>query len=187
VVDFQNGMTRPDYALGASMDGPVERCRELLDVARNADVPVIFIVVAYAEDHSDIGPHLMAKIPGVKEFIVGTHAVEVDDRLGRRPDERVIIKRFPSSFYGTGLAGALTEMGIDTLLITGCSTSGCVRATTYDAFMHGYRPSVIRECVGDRGELPAKVSLFDMDYKAADVVSLQEAIDYLTRKTLDAN
>jgi maleamate amidohydrolase len=103
----------------------------------------------------------------------------VDERLAPLPNEHVLIKKYASAFFGTSLAATLTAAGVDTLLITGCTTSGCVRASAVDSCQNGFRTIVVRECVGDRAEPPHEANLFDIDVKYGDVVTLEEAIAYL--------
>jgi maleamate amidohydrolase len=102
--------------------------------------------------------------------------VEVDERLGLRPSDTLITKQFASAFFGTALSSLLAAEGCDTVLVTGATTSGCVRATAVDAVQHGYRPIVPRECVGDRASAPHEANLFDIQQKYGDVVGLEEAL-----------
>lgn len=99
--------------------------------------------------------------------------------LSVEPGELVVSKQYPSAFFGTSLASTLTSWGVDTLVITGLSTSGCVRATCVDACSHGFIPIVVREAVGDRHPAPHEANLFDMDAKYGDVVGLDAALAYL--------
>jgi maleamate amidohydrolase len=118
----------------------------------------------------------IAKIPSLRTLEAGSHAVQVDERLGLQPGDTLITKQFASAFFGTALSSLLAAEGCDTLLVTGATTSGCVRATAVDAIQHGYRPIVPRECVGDRAQAPHEANLFDIQQKYGDVVSLDEAL-----------
>jgi nicotinamidase-related amidase len=105
--------------------------------------------------------------------------VELDPRLNRQPEELVIVKKYASGFFGTYLASTLTMKTVDTLIVTGCTTSGCVRATVMDALAHGFRPIVPLEAVGDRAQAPHEANLFDIGSKYGDVVSVSEVLEYL--------
>jgi nicotinamidase-related amidase len=109
--------------------------------------------------------------------------VEVDPRLNRRPNEMLLVKKYASCFFGTDLASRLLSRRVDTLLITGCTTSGCVRASAVDACSYGFHTIVVEDAVGDRAELPHLASLFDIDSKYGDVVGLAEAVNYLAGRT----
>jgi maleamate amidohydrolase len=114
-------------------------------------------------------------------LVDGTSAADIVDSLKPKSDEFVSIKHHASAFFGTTLQSWLTFKSVDTLLITGCATSGCVRASTIDASAYGYRPMLVAECVGDRAQGPHEANLFDMQQKYADLVSLQEATAYLSK------
>ena len=149
-----------------------------MDKARRLGVPLFFTTTAYEPSLRDAGLWVR-KIPAIACLIEGTPLVEVDARLARRSDEPVLTKKFSSGFFGTSLLAQLIAARRDTVLITGCTTSGCVRATATDAIGYGFHTLIPRETVGDRAELPHQANLFDIDAKFGDVISLQEAIDYL--------
>jgi maleamate amidohydrolase len=179
VVDFMQGFSEPDMPLGANLDAEIEATVELLTAARAASLPILHTVVYYdEEDFSDAGVWLL-KQKGLLSLKAGTSAVELDPRLGRRPDEAVVLKKYASCFFGSDLVSRLNAAHIDTLIITGCTTSGCVRATAVDAVQYGYRPMVVREAVGDRSAPAHKQALFDLEQKYADVVSLKDTIAYV--------
>jgi len=119
------------------------------------------------------------KIAGLTILRNGSTAVQVDERLERAPDEAILVKKYASAFFGTDLGSRLTSRSIDTILIAGCSTSGCVRATAVDALQLGFRPIVIRECVADRFAAAHEQSLFDLEQKYADVISVDNVLSYL--------
>jgi nicotinamidase-related amidase len=119
------------------------------------------------------------KQKGVTSLKAGTPAVELDSRMGFKPGDSLLVKKYASCFFGTDLVPRLMTRGVDTLIITGCTTSGCVRATAVDAVQTGLRPMVVREAVGDRSEAAHAQSLFDLNAKYADVVSLDETLQYL--------
>ena len=175
VIDLVEGFTDPESPLGSDLDAVVESTRELLDAARSAGVPVLFTTVVYDEANERAAAVFLRKVPALTVLRPGTRWIEVDARLGRRPDEPVVSKAFASGFFGTPLASILA--GRDTLVICGATTSGCVRATVVDALQHGLAPVVPRECVGDRWAAAHEANLFDIEAKYGDVVSLSEAID----------
>lgn len=179
VVDFIKGFTDPSMPLGGVLDAEVEATKQVLAAARETAVPIFFTVEYYEEqDFRDAGIWAL-KQRGIASLVAGTPAVELDERLGRRLDEPIIVKKYASAFFGTDLIARLNARRVDTLLITGCTTSGCVRATAVDTLQLGIRPVVIREAVGDRAEPAHRQSLFDLQQKYADVVSLEEALAYL--------
>jgi nicotinamidase-related amidase len=179
VVDYMRAFTDPEHAFGSDLDSEIETTRRLLDGAREAGVPVLFTVCAYdTTDLSDAGIWAI-KVPASASLRAGTPDVELDPRLGRREDESVVLKKYASGFFGTDLASRLNARRIDTLVIAGCTTSGCVRATVVDALQHGFRPMVVREAVGDRSEQAHAQSMLDMQAKYADVVSVDRAIEEL--------
>jgi len=178
VIDFQRGFTDPSLPLGSALDSQVAATVKLLEGARQAHIPIYFTVVWYEEEgFADAGIWLI-KSAGQSSLKVGSPAVELDPRLGRRPDEPTILKKYASAFFGTDLVSRLTARRVDTVVIVGCTTSGCVRATAVDALQHGFRPMVVKEGVGDRLEPAHEQSLFDMQIKYADIVSLDQTVAY---------
>jgi maleamate amidohydrolase len=179
VIDFMRGFTDSDLPLGSNLDSQLAATARLLDAARKTAIPIYFTVVWYDEEgFADAGIWLI-KSAGQSSLKVGSPAVELDARLGRRPEEAMILKKYASSFFGTDLISRLTARRVDTVILVGCTTSGCVRATAVDALQHGFRPMVVKEGVGDRLAAAHEQSLFDMQLKYADVVSLDETIAYL--------
>lgn len=185
VVDFIAGFTDTTSPLAGDLDSPLTETIRVLSAAREKDVPVIFTTVAYDPSMKDAGL-FVRKVPSLKWLIEGSKWVELDERLGRREGEVLITKKYASSFFGTGLASQLTSQGVDTLIITGCTTSGCIRATAVDALQNGFHAIVPREAVGDRAELPHEASLFDIDAKYGDVVSVEEVLQYLKELSSEA-
>ena len=176
VVDFIEGFTNPESRLGCDADDAVESTRALLDAARASEAPVFFTTVSYTDEDLERAAMFVAKAPALATLRPGSRWVEVDARLGRRPDEPVLVKLFASAFFGTPLDEQLRAAGCDTVIVTGASTSGCVRATAVDALQHGYRVLVPREAVADRAPDAHAGSLLDIDAKYGDVVSVDEAI-----------
>lgn len=179
VVDVIQAFTDPASPLGANLDAMVEAIRQLLDAARARSLPVIFTTVAYDEGPWQPARVFLEKVPSLKILRVGTPQVEVDGRLGRLVSEPVLVKQFASAFFGTALASFLTSHGCDTVMVTGCTTSGCVRASVVDALQYGFRPIVPREAVGDRAPQPHEANLFDIQAKYGDVLSLEETLAHL--------
>ena len=178
VVDFFYGCTDPAYLGGGSVGDAVDQTAVLLPAARAAGAPIIYTVTQYRPDGLDAG-FFGVKVPLLKLLQEGSKAVEVDSRVAPDPSDHIIIKKMASAFFGTPLQSLLASLGRDTLIVTGCTTSGCVRASVVDACSGGYRVIVPRECVGDRATRPHKASLFDMDAKYADVVGSADVLRYL--------
>jgi nicotinamidase-related amidase len=181
VVDFVRAYLVPGSPLYAGVEAARDACCELLAAARAAHVPIVHTNVQYQPGGRD-GGVFFRKVPALACFEAGAHPDLVAFAEGLEPvaGETVITKQYASAFFGTSLASTLTAMGVDTVLIAGVSTSGCVRATAVDACQHGFVPLVVREAVGDRHEAPHAANLFDLQAKYAEVVNLVEARQYLT-------
>ena len=180
VVDFQLGFTAPEQSpLAGNLDAEVKATNDLIAVARKKNVPIIFTVVGYDPHRQDDAGLWPEKAPSLRLLKLGSDLVELDPRLKREPGDLVIIKKYASGFFGTYLASTLTMHTVDTAIVTGCTTSGCVRATVMDALAHGFRPIVPLECVGDRAQEPHEANLFDIGSKYGDVLPLQEVLEYL--------
>lgn len=180
VIDMCRGITEPGHPLSIDMDHSIKPMQSMFALARDKGVPVIYTTVAYAPPHFADGGTFVEKIPLLRELSLGSPLTEIDPRIPPAPGEIVITKKFPSGFYGTNLQSLLTGLGIDTTIVIGNSTSGCVRATVIDAVSGGFRVILPRECVADRAPLSHAVNLFDMDSKYADVVATAEVIEYLS-------
>ncbi len=167
----------PLYA-GEGVATALAAALRLLDVARRAGVPRIFTNVVVQPDGFD-GGIFYRKAPAMKCFSAGNPLGAWPPGLAPQPGELVISKQYPSAFFGTSLAATLTANGIDTLILTGITTSGCVRATCVDTMSHGFIPIVVREGVGDRADAPHQANLFDMSAKYADVLPEADVTDYL--------
>jgi len=179
VIDFMNGFTDASMPLGANLDKEIEATRQVLTAAREAQTPIYYTACIYDEpDFADAGVWRL-KQSGIRSLGAGTGAVELDSRLERRSDEAIIVKKYASAFFGTDFITRLNARRVDTLIITGCTTSGCVRASAVDALQLGLRPIVVREAVGDRAEAAHRQSLFDLEQKYADVISVEETVSYL--------
>ena len=178
LVDFVQAYFDKDCALYAGVEDALASALRVREVARAAAVPVIYTNVVYKEDGSD-GGVFFKKAPVLENFIAGNPMGGWPADLLPADDELVISKQYPSAFFGTSLASTLQDMSIDTLIITGVTTSGCIRATCVDTMSHGFTPIVVEDACGDRHESPHAANLFDMNAKYADVVSEAEAIEYL--------
>ncbi len=180
VVDFVRAYLEPGSPLYAGVEDARAAAVRLLAIARKAGIPVMHTNVAYEPGGAD-GGVFFRKLPALASFERGRHPelAAFAEGLEPRPGEPVFTKQYASAFFGTRLAEALRERGVDTLLIAGLSTSGCVRASTVDACQHGFVPLVVREAVGDRHPAPHEASLFDLQAKYAEVISLAEAERYL--------
>lgn len=181
VVDLSNGFTDPASALHCDCEGAVAATARLLAAARAAGAPVAFTTVEFDEGTRKAAAHFIAKAPALLTLEPGSRWSQIDERIAPAPGEPLLVKLFASAFFGTPLATFLAQQRCDTVIVTGASTSGCVRATVVDAVQHGYRTLVPREAVADRAASAHEASLTDIDAKYADVVGLQEALDVLAR------
>ena len=179
VVDFIRAYTTSGSPLFAPpVCDAVMETAELLDAARARGVLVVYTRVLYNKNGLD-GGIFVQKVPVLRTLVEGEPLAEIVPELAPHPGDVILVKQYASAFFGTSLASLLTAQGVDTLILTGCSTSGCVRATAVDGMQHGFRVIVPRECVGDRRPEPHEANLFDIHSKYGDVVSKQEVLDYL--------
>ena len=180
VVDFSCGFTDPECSLGSDLSAEVEATKRLLDAARARGLPVVFTTIGFEPNLKDGGLWLQ-KVPSLGDLQIGGRWVELDPRLEAREGETVVLKKGASAFFGTNLASILISQGIDSVVLCGATTSGCIRATAVDLLQLGWPTLVPRECVGDRAQAPHEANLFDIQAKYADVVSLEEALAYVER------
>ncbi len=178
IVDFINGFTDPTTPLGGDFDSEVAATARLLDLFREAQLPVAYTTVAYNHDLSD-GGVFVRKVPSLGILLRGSPMTEVDRRLKPAVGETVVEKQYASAFFGTDLDSILRAQAVDTVVVTGCTTSGCVRASALDAMQYGYNSIVVREAVGDRAQGPHEANLFDLDAKYSDVLTLEETVSAL--------
>jgi maleamate amidohydrolase len=177
IVDFMRGYTAPGEPFYApAVADAVAKTEPLLRAARARAIPVIFTRVLYSESAAE-GGLFVRKIPALCTLVPGALAAEMVPELAPLPNEVVLVKQYASAFFGTPLASMLTALGVDTLVLAGCSTSGCIRATAVDGVQHGFRVIVPRECVGDRAPEPHEANLFDIDSKYGDVESLATVLE----------
>ena len=178
VVDMIEAFTDPASPLGSNLDAVVASIAELLATARLARIPILFSTVSYDAQLLEAGIWIR-KIPATRCLVTGSSAVRVDARLSPHQNEHLIVKKYASCFFGTDLATRLLVNNVDTLIVAGCTTSGCVRATAVDACSYGLRALIVEEAVGDRFELCHLASLFDIESKYGDVIHLPDTTAYL--------
>ena len=160
---------------------PGERNVRLLAAARTAGIPVIFTNVEYQAGGMD-GGLFYRKVPALKAFLKGSPMGDFPPELQPGANELVVTKQYASAFFGTSLAATLTSLGVDTLLVTGFSTSGCVRATALDTLQHGFIPIVVRDACADRHPAPHEANLFDLQAKYAEVVDEAVALRLIAQR-----
>jgi maleamate amidohydrolase len=175
VIDFVNGFHDPDILGGGNIPQAVQATRPLLDFCRSRRMPVIFTRIVYAEDGSDASLWCR-KVPRLASLTETAPASQVVDALAPISGEVVLRKTQASAFFGTHLNAVLIAKGVDTLIVTGCTTSGCVRASVIDAMSYNYRTVVVTDCVGDRALGPHDANLFDMGQKYSDLMSGAEVM-----------
>lgn len=180
LVDFAQAYFDPDAPLygGAGCVSARDHAVRLSEAARQAGVPVIFTEVKYQPGGAD-GGAFYAKVPALSCFDAGRETQRLVDGLAVMPGDLMVTKQYPSAFFGTALAATLHFNKIDTLIIGGVTTSGCVRATCIDSISSGFVTLIAEEACGDRAEGPHRANLFDMSAKYADLVSTEAAIAYM--------
>ena len=182
IVDVVMAYLDPSSPLYAAREGSLASNMRLLAAARHAGIPVIFTNVVFQADGLD-GGLFYRKVPALKVFYPGSPFGKFHPDLTPGPGELVVTKQYASAFFGTSLASALTALGVDTVLVTGFSTSGCVRATALDCLQSGFAPFVVREACADRHPAPHEANLFDLQAKYAEVISEAQAIAQLASRT----
>jgi maleamate amidohydrolase len=179
IIDMNNGFTDPASPLVCELEDTIEAIRRLLEAARRAEVPVVYTTVSYGQGDKVAAKAFIDKVPVLVTLEAGSRWVEIDERIAPRPNEPVLNKLFASAFFGTPFASLLASHRCDSVIVTGASTSGCVRATVVDVLQYGYRPVVPREAVGDRNAAAHEAALYDIDLKYGDAVSLDECLEAL--------
>lgn len=181
VVDFIRAYTTPESPLYApAVVEAIKHTAKLLESARRKRIPIVFTRVEYHPSGAD-GGIFVRKVPALRMLVAGEPMGEIHPDLAVRDDEVVLVKNYASAFFGTTLSSMLTAGSVDTVVVTGCSTSGCVRATAVDAMQHGFRVVVPRECVGDRHPAPHDANLFDINAKYGDVLGVNDVLRYIKR------
>jgi len=178
LVDLVEAYFAKDSPLYAGVEDELASALRVRDAAREAGIPVIYTNVVYQDGGAD-GGVFYRKVPALEAFVAGNPLGAWPDGLEPADGELVISKQYPSAFFGTSLAEELTTRGIDTLIITGVTTSGCIRATCVDAVSYGFIPIIVADACGDRHAAPHEANLFDMNAKYADVVDERTVIEHL--------
>ncbi|WP_067860871.1 isochorismatase family protein [Nocardia shimofusensis] len=178
LVDPARAYIDPGCSLYAGVEQSVEAMRILLAAVRAAGFPVIVTEVRLRADGADAGV-FFRKAPSLRAFCEGSPFAELIDGLAPLPGELRLIKKYPSAFFGTTLASYLSAARIDTVLIAGLSTSGCIRATALDTMQNGFVPIVVADAVGDRDPAVHAANLFDISQKIGEVWDLARALEYL--------
>jgi maleamate amidohydrolase len=177
MVDFAQGYFDPDCVLYAGVDDALASALRIRETAHQVGIPVILTEVTYQKGGLN-GGRFFQKAKPLACFVKGERTAEFADGLVPREDEIIVSKQYPSAFFGTSLASTLTAMGVDSVVLTGLTTSGCVRASCVDSMSHGFITSVVADACGDRHPAPHEANLFDMNAKYADVVSEAEIIAF---------
>ena len=180
IVDFVNGFTDPEILGGGNILDAVAATKPLLTFFREANLPVVFTRIVYADHGADTGIWCM-KVPRLRDLTEKAHASQIVDALAPRAGELVIRKTQASAFFGTHLAAHFIGQGIDSIVLAGCTTSGCIRASAIDAMSMNYRVTVASDCVGDRAIGPHEANLFDMGQKYADLLGGADIVSALSR------
>ena len=181
LVDFVQAYFEKSSPLYAGVDDALASALRIRDAARNAGIPVIYTKVVYQDGGAD-GGVFFRKVPALEAFVRGNPLGRWPEGLVPEDNEFVISKQYPSAFFGTSLAATLTANKVDTVIITGLTTSGCVRATCVDAVSNGFIPIVVSDACGDRHEAPHKANLFDMNAKYGDVLDEATVIAELRKR-----
>ncbi|MBU2937610.1 MULTISPECIES: isochorismatase family protein [Pacificibacter] len=178
VVDFSYGFTDLQYPTASDAAAQMEKTKRICDAARAKGYPVIFTTISYHLGELDKLPWLK-KATGMRALVEGTRLVEIDAATGIQPEDAIVVKKGASSFFGSTLNALLTGAGVDTVVVTGATTSGCVRGTVVDAVQSGYNVLVPHDCCADRAKAPHDANLYDMDQKYADVTDSDDILNWL--------
>lgn len=178
IVDFVNGFNDPDQFGGGNIASAIARTAVLLEAARDSGYPVAYTRVVYADDGSDLGVFSL-KAPSIEALTENAPGSQIVPELTPVDGEYIVRKTQPSAFFGTGLSSWLVVKGVDTVIVTGCTTSGCVRASVVDSMSHNFRTIVATDGVGDRALGPHEANLFDMGQKYADLLTCDEITEML--------
>jgi maleamate amidohydrolase len=185
IVDFVNGFLDPAVFGGGNIAAAMENTVVLLREARRWNWPVAHSRIVFADDDGDRNVFAM-KVPGMLTLKEGTPNSAIVPQLAPEHGELVVRKTVPSAFFATSLGPWLTQRGVRTLVVAGCVTSGCVRASVVDAMSLGFRPLVVRDCVGDRAIAPHEANLFDMAQKYAAVLELKQTLALVSAEARDS-
>lgn len=179
IIDIAKAWTDPSSPMGSNLDDVIAQIVRLLDVARARQIPLFFTTTAFQPNLEDVGAAVLQKKPLQKLLINGTEWVQLHPDMGFQSGDVLIVKQRASAFFGTTLLSQLVARSIDTLIVTGCSTSGCVRASAQASHDNNLRTIVPREAVGDRSPIAHASNLFDINARMGDVISIDEVLEYL--------
>jgi maleamate amidohydrolase len=183
VVDAVRAYTDPDSPLYLkSGEAALDAMAQLLEAARRHSLPIAYTTIVLEAPEGRDAPLFFRKVPALRLFAQGSPFGEIPEKIAPREAEPVFKKKYASAFFGTTLSSWLSHERADTVLVSGFSTSGCVRASALDALQHGFRPIVVRDAVADRDRAPHEANLFDLDAKYADVVTLDDALEYINTR-----
>jgi maleamate amidohydrolase len=182
VVDVIKGFTNPEMPMGSDLTPQIGQINKLLTTMHELELPVIFTTISYEDKNAADSGLWVKKMQGLNTLLAGSDAVEVDPRLDFRKEDSLISKKYASAFFGTDLVSRLNANNIDTVIIVGCTTCGCIRATAVDALQYGYIPIVVEDAVGDRSLASHTQSLFDLRQKYSDVLKTDEIIHVISSK-----
>ncbi|MGE7664707.1 isochorismatase family protein [Ureibacillus composti] len=182
VVDVINGFTNPEMPMGSDLTQQIEQINKLLNIMHELELPVMFTTISYDDKNAADSGLWVKKMQGLNTLLAGTEAVEIDPRLDFRKGDALISKKYASAFFGTDLVSRLNANDIDSVIIVGCTTCGCIRATAVDALQYGYIPIVVEDAVGDRSLASHSQSLFDLRQKYSDVLSTDDIINAISSK-----
>lgn len=180
IVDFVNGFADPAIFGGGNIPEAIATTTRVLDEARRRKWPVAHSRIVYADNGSD-ATIFSTKVPGMQTLKEDAAISHIVPELTPAEGELVVRKTVPSAFFGTGLTSWLVQHRVETLLVAGATTSGCVRASVVDAMSWGFRPVVLSDCVGDRAITPHEANLFDMGQKYADVRTFDDFMNELAK------
>ncbi len=182
ISDMQRAFTEGIFDADFRQDKELELIKQLVSVAVSKNIPIIYTVIAYNEYEITHPNRWLQKIPRLKELLEGNTITELDPRLPfNQHRDLLLIKKHTSSFFGTSLANQLYTQGIDTIIMTGCTTSGCVRATTVDGLENGFRMMVVQDAVADRWQDSHKQTLLEINAKYGDVIHSDNAIEIMSQ------
>ncbi len=178
VVDMINAFTDPECDLGSECESVVKANQELLAEFRKLNLPILFTTVAY--HNGEQARVFRERISALNILVAKSHWVDLDERMERKKNEKIVEKQWASGFFSTDLHDLLQADAVDSIVVTGLTTSGCVRATAVDGLQHDYRVVVAEQAVGDRNQQAHDANLFDLNAKYADVESNHTIIEMLS-------
>ncbi len=183
VIDMAGAWTTPGEELGSNVSSVLTATTDILGAARAQGLPIIFTTMAYDAEMIEAGPVTLAKTPHARLMVRGTERVQLLPELGRRENEPLVEKPHASAFFGTNILSMLIGQSVDTVVVAGVSTSGCIRSTCESAFNNNFRVIVPREAVGDRSHTAHEAALLDIDARMGDVTTLDDAMENIQSGT----